>query len=325
MRTASSLNLRSTPSSGRGQKIAVVMGGTSAEREISLQTGNGVLAALGRLGYQTEAIDFDAALVERLREFAPDAVFNALHGGAGEDGTLPAILDWMRIPYQGSDVRASAIAMDKWITKTLARAHDIPVPRAVLMHLGADDQPGIPDPPGLPCVVKPVAEGSAVGVNVVHLADQWPDAVRAARSFGAKAIVEEYVHGREFTVAILDEQALPVVEITPHDDFYTYHAKYTAGASTHTVPAAVPEQLARTMQEHALRLHQVLGCRDYSRIDVLMSVTKSIYILECNTLPGLTQLSLFPEAAAAAGVSYDVLVELLIIAALKRGHARAVR
>jgi len=298
------------------------MGGASAEREISLQTGGGVLAALARLGFDSEAVDFDAAFVERLREFAPDAVFNALHGGAGEDGTLAAVLEWLGIPYQGSGVRASAIAMDKWITKALARANDIPVPRAVLVELAADELPEVPDPPGLPCVVKPVAEGSTVGVNVVHLAEQWPDAIRAVRPFGALAIVEEYIHGREFTVAILGGEALPVLEITPHDDFYTYHAKYTAGASTHTVPAQLPEHLARRTRDLGLRLHRALGCRDYSRVDLIMSVTHSLYVLECNTLPGLTPLSLFPEAAAASGISYDALVERLIECALARGGAR---
>jgi D-alanine-D-alanine ligase len=316
--------LKSTRSKNALPRIAVVMGGASAEREISLQTGAGVLAALQRLDYPCAQIDFDETFAQQLREFAPAAVFNALHGGAGEDGTLAAILDWLGVAYQGSDVRASAVAMDKWMTKAIARARDIPVPRAVLLELGAAD-PIIPDPPGLPCVVKPVAEGSAVGVNVVHVAQQWPDAVMAARAFGAAAIVEEYIHGREFTVAILDDDALPVVEITPHDDFYTYHAKYTAGASTHTVPAALPEQLSRKMQEHAQRLHRALGCRDYSRIDVIMSVTNSLYVLECNTLPGLTPVSLFPEAAAAAGITYDALIERLVAAALGRARAHAVR
>ena len=298
------------------------MGGASAEREISLQTGAGVLAALERLGYRCEPVEFDASFVERLRAIAPDAVFNALHGGAGEDGTIAAILDWLNVPYQGSGVRASAIAMDKWITKALARAHDIPVPRAVLMKIDAGGDPAIPDPPGLPCVMKPVAEGSTVGVNLVQIPEQWPDAVRAVSPFGAQAIVEEYIRGREFTVAILGDVALPVVEITPHDDFYTYHAKYTAGASTHVVPAVIPEHLSRRMQEHALRLHQALGCRDYSRVDLLMSVTNSISVLECNTLPGLTPLSLFPEAAGAAGITYDALVERLVERALSRGGIR---
>ena len=155
-------------------------------------------------------------------------VFLALHGTYGEDGTVQAILDSLRIPYQGSDARASAVAMDKWASKALARAHDIPVPRAVKLDAAQTDV--IPDPPGLPCVVKPVAEGSAVGVNVVHLPELWHEAVRAASNTGAPIIVEEYIHGREFTVAILERQALPIVEITPHDDFYTYHAKYTPGA-----------------------------------------------------------------------------------------------
>jgi len=213
--------------------------------------------------------------------------------------------------------------MDKWISKAVARAEDIPVPHAVLLDVDELAEPAIPDPPGMPCVVKPCAEGSAVGVNVVHLAELWPDAVRAAGAFRGPVIVEEYVEGREFTVAILGAEALPVVEITPHDDFYTYHAKYTAGASTHTVPAPLPDHIARRMQEYALRFHRALGCRDYSRIDMLMSVTNSIYVLECNTLPGLTPLSLFPEAAAAAGIPYDALVERLITSALARSRAGA--
>lgn len=304
-------------------KIAVVMGGDSAEREISLQTGGGVIAALAQLGYTSISLDFDAQVVDALREHAPDAVFNALHGGAGEDGTLQAILDWLRIPYQGSNARASAVAMDKWITKSLARAHDIPVPRGVLLDASAGAALEIPDVPGLPCVVKPAAQGSAVGVNIVHFPEQWSEAVREASAFGPSIIVEEYVEGREFTVAILGDEALPVVEISPHDDFYTYHAKYTAGASTHVVPAKLPAHLAERMQQHALRLHRALGCRDYSRVDVLMSVSNSMYVLECNTLPGLTPLSLFPEAAAAAGIAYDALIDRLVRGALSRAGVRA--
>jgi D-alanine-D-alanine ligase len=209
--------------------------------------------------------------------------------------------------------------MDKWISKAVARAHDIPVPRAVLMDAASDM--GVPEPPGLPCVVKPAAEGSAVGVNVVHLPELWPEALRAAGAYDGRVIVEEYIEGREFTVAILGAQALPVVEITPHDDFYTYHAKYTPGASTHTVPAPLPEHIARRMQEHALRFHRALGCRDYSRVDILMSVSNSMYVLECNTLPGLTPLSLFPEAAGAAGITYDALIDRLITGALTRAGA----
>lgn len=297
------------------------MGGPSAEREISLQTGAGVGAALGRLAYPHVSLDFDERVVDALRDRRPAVVFNALHGGAGEDGTVQAILDWLAIPYQGSGVRASAVAMDKWISKAVARAHDIPVPRAVRLDVAAGEGAAVPETLGLPCVVKPVAEGSAVGVNVVHLPELWPEAVRAASAYGGAIVVEEYIEGREFTVAILGDEALPVVEITPHDDFYTYHAKYTPGASTHSVPASLPDHLARRMQDHALRFHRALGCRDYSRVDVLMSVTNSMYVLECNTLPGLTPLSLYPEAAAAAGITYDALVDRLIHAALARAGA----
>lgn len=302
-------------------KVAVLAGGRSAEREISLQTAAGVGAALERLGYPHATLDFDARFVAALREIKPDVAFNALHGGAGEDGTVQAILDWLEVPYQGSGPRASAIAMDKWISKAVARAQGIPVPRGVRLDVARGEADRIPDPPGLPCVVKPVAEGSAVGVNVVHLEELWPEAVRAAGAYGGVIVVEEYIEGREFTVAVLADEALPVVEITAHDDFYTYHAKYTPGASTHVVPAPLSDHVARLMQTYALDLHRALGCRDYSRVDLRMSVTNSIYLLECNTLPGLTPLSLFPEAAAAAGITYDRLVERLVQAALARAAA----
>jgi D-alanine-D-alanine ligase len=268
-------------------------------------------------------LDFDAAFVERLRGERPDVVFNALHGGVGEGGTVQAILDWLKIPYQGSGPRASAIAMDKWISKAVARANDIPVPRGVLLDVRAGHASAVPDVPGLPCVVKPVAEGSAVGVSVVHFQEQWSEAVWETQAFGPTILVEEYIEGREFTVAILEDRALPVVEITPHDDFYTYHAKYTPGASTHTVPATLPASLAQKMQEYALRFHHILGCRDYSRVDIVMSVTNSMYLLECNTLPGLTPLSLFPEAAAAAGIPYEKLVDTLVRAACARAGVHA--
>ena len=298
--------------------VAVLMGGASAEREISLQTGDGVVHALSSLGFRTTTLDLDAAFVDTLRETKPDAVFIALHGGAGENGTVQAVLDWMEIGYQGSGMRASAVAMDKALTKAVMRAAELPTPMAVALDLD-DGIAELPRRPGLPCVVKPLAEGSAVGVTIVREAAQWTEAVEAARRVAHRVLVEAYVRGREFTVAILEDRALPVVEIVPADEFYSYHAKYTAGASRHIVPAQVDAAIASRMQEYALRLHRALGCRDYSRIDVMMDAhDASLYLLECNTLPGLTQLSLFPEAAAAAGVDYTTLVERLTRAALSR-------
>ncbi len=294
------------------------MGGNSAEREISLQTGMGVAATLEGLGYLTYSLEYDDAFVDRLRERRPDAVFIALHGGPGEDGSVQAILDWMRLPYQGSGVRASAVAMDKEMTKSLMLANGIRTPDAT----GLDTRAPLPAAPldeiGCPCVVKPVTQGSSVGVNLVSEPADWAEAILNAARYGGRILVEKYIAGREFTAAVLDEDALPIVEIIPNDDSYSYAAKYTAGGSTHKVPAQVDAPVAKTMQDFGLRLHRALGARDYSRTDLLLDEHGDVYALECNTLPGLTAFSLFPEAAAAAGISYSALVERLVKSALAR-------
>lgn len=300
--------------------IAVVMGGHSAERVISLQTGAGVLRALRALGYDAWSLDYNDSFIDALQHRRPAAVFNALHGGAGEDGTVAALLDWLGIAYQGSGVRACAVAMDKWLSKALMFVEQIPVARGI--RLGQRDALhfDVVANFGLPCVVKPVSEGSAVGVSIVRKPEEWRPAVEAARGNQGDTVllVEEYVAGREFTVAILGDEALPIVEITPHDAFYSYTAKYTQGGSTHIVPAQVAPEVARRMGEYALRLHRALDCRDYSRIDMLMDGQGRIVVLECNTLPGLTPVSLFPDAARAANIAYESLVQRLIVCALAR-------
>lgn len=298
------------------------MGGRSAEREISLQTGAGVLTTLERLGYAAFAADYDDHLVENLHERRPDAVFIALHGGAGEDGSVQAMLEWLRIPYQGSGVRASAVAMDKWVTKALMRAEGIPTPPAAVIGALAPGAsiPAIPDDIGCPCVVKPIADGSSVGVHIVSEQADWEPAIRDAAVNGDRILVERYVGGREFTVAVLDDVALPVVEIIPNDESYSYAAKYTPGGSTHRVPADLDVANTTRMQKYGLDLHRALGARDYSRTDVLLDNDGKLYVLECNTLPGLTQFSLFPEAAAAAGIDYAALIERLVKSALRRAE-----
>ena len=298
--------------------IAVLLGGNSAEREISLQTGMGVAATLEGLGYITYSLEYDDTFVDRLRERRPDAVFIALHGGPGEDGSVQAILDWMRLPYQGSGVRASAVAMDKEMTKALMRANGIPTPPAAVLEAHAALPKAPPKDIGCPCVVKPAAQGSSVGVTIVSESADWPDAIASAAKFGGRILVEKYIAGREFTAAVLDEQSLPVVEIIPNDDSYSYAAKYTPGGSTHKVPAELDAPVAAKMQDYALKLHRALGARDYSRTDLLLDEQNDIYALECNTLPGLTAYSLYPEAAAAAGFSYSALVDRLVKNALGR-------
>ncbi len=298
--------------------IAVLMGGHSVESEISLQTGSGVMAALKTLDYPAARIDYEEGFEKELARVRPAAVFNALHGGDGEDGTVQAVLEWLRIPYQGSGVRASAAAMDKWLTKALLKAEGLPSPRAIRVS-ARDARAGlVPEDIGLPCIVKPRAQGSAVGVSILREASEWPEAVRSAVVGDGEIVVEEYIEGREFTVAVLEDTALPVIEITPHDRFYSYQAKYTPGGSTHTVPAKIEAALAQQMREAALGLHSALGCRDYSRVDIMVDRSGRMWILECNTLPGLTPLSLFPDAAAAAGIPYEKLVERLVLCALSR-------
>jgi D-alanine-D-alanine ligase len=210
--------------------------------------------------------------------------------------------------------------MDKWVSKAVLRALDIPTPRAIRLTQTQALAYDVRECFGLPCVVKPRAQGSAVGVSIVRDRDEWSSAVHEACVAGDEVLVEEYIGGREFTVAILEDRALPVVEITPHEAFYSYSAKYTAGGSTHTVPAQLSAAQAGRLQAAALAFHQALGARDYSRIDVLMDGTGKMAVLECNTLPGLTALSLFPDAARAVGISYEALVERLVLCALSRGR-----
>jgi D-alanine-D-alanine ligase len=299
--------------------IGVVMGGRSAEREISLLSGAGIIAALQALGYPTRQFDYNDLLVDELRAARPAAIFNALHGGEGEDGTVQAIFDWLGIGYQGSQVRACAVAMDKWLTKALAQSQGLPVPRGRKLLASDAVSFRVQDEFELPCVVKPNAEGSAIGVSIVRSPAEWRQAIERTQS--DEVLIEEYIEGREFTVAILEDQALPLVEIAPHDSFYSYQAKYTTGGSTHIVPADVESTLAKRMQHDGLELHRALGARDYSRVDIMLGKSGKHAILECNTLPGFTGLSLFPDAARAVGISYEALVERLVLCALSRSSA----
>lgn len=306
-------------------KVAVVMGGSSAEREISIQTGSGVMRALGSLGYEAQSLDYDGRFIDALREIAPDVVFNALHGPGGEDGHVQALLEYLGIPYTGSGVEASAIAMDKHITKKLLAAEGLPTAAWDLFDLSGGTLPLLPGSLDLPLVIKPRFEGSSQGVNIVKTHEQWTSAMLSAAKGYSQIMAEEFIDGREYTVGILGEEALPVIEIIPNtDDFYTFDAKYAPGGSTHIVPAKVDEDLAARLQMLALSTHRLLGLRDYSRTDFIVSKEGRPQILEVNTLPGLTQTSLIPDACAALGISYEALVDRLITYALARTEVRDV-
>jgi len=301
------------------------MGGSSAEREISIRTGSGVMRALQALGYDAQSLDYDARFVDAVREIAPDVVFNALHGPGGEDGHVQALLDFLGIPYTGSGVEAAALAMDKHLTKKLLAAEGLPTAAWDVFDLSGGTLPLLPGSLDLPLVIKPRFEGSALGVVIVRTHEQWTSAMLAAAKTYSQIMAEEYLDGREFTVGILGEEALPVIEIIPNaDEFYTFDAKYAPGGSTHIVPAKIDEDLAARLQMIALSVHRLLGLRDYSRTDFIVTKEGRPQLLEINTLPGLTATSLVPDACAAVGISYEALVDRLVGYALSRRDVRDV-
>ena len=303
-------------------RIAVVMGGPSTERDVSIASGRGVLAALERLEYDVQSLDFDDRFVDALATIAPDAVFNALHGPGGEDGTLQGILDWMRVPYTGSDLRSCALALDKHITKKLLSAEGLPTPAWDTFDFDGGTLPLLPGSLNLPLVVKPRNEGSSTGVRLVRTHEEWSRAMIGISEQRATILAEEFVEGREFSCGIFFEQPMPVIEILPEGrEFYDYDAKYAPGGSRHDVPAKIDHDLSHRIQMLALSTHRLVGLRDYSRTDVIVTASGRPYILEINALPGLTPTSLFPEECAAAGIPFDALVDRLVRAALDRGRA----
>lgn len=307
----------------RTAKVAVVMGGNSAERDISIASGAGVMRALQSLGYDARSLDFDERFVEAIRELKPDVAFNALHGPGGEDGHVQALLEYLCVPYTGSGVEASALAMDKHLTKKLLAGEGLPTAAWDLFDLSGGTLPLLPGSLDLPLVVKPRFEGSALGVAIVRTHEQWTVAMLSASKTYAQILAEEYVAGREFTAAVLGEEALPIVEILANrDEFYSFDAKYQPGGSTHVAPARIDDDLAARLQMLALSAHRLLGLRDYSRTDFIVSTDLRPYILEINSLPGLTPTSLFPDACAPVGMTFEALIDRLVGYALARGELR---
>lgn len=300
-------------------KVAVVMGGPGAEREVSIESGTGVMRALTTLGYEARSLDFDGRFVDALRALAPDVVFNALHGLGGEDGTIQGVLEWMGIPYTGSGIAACATTIDKHLTKKLLAAEGLPTPAWDVFDLTGGTLPLLPGSLNLPLVVKPRAGGSSAGVVIVHSHEAWSKTIIEAAGRTPEILAEEFVSGREFSCGVLGEDALPVVEIVPSDEFYSYDAKYKPGGSRHLVPAPIDHDLTARLQTLALSVHRLLGLRDYSRTDFIVSKEGRPTILEINALPGMTPTSLIPDEAAQAGVSYEALVDRLVHYALARG------
>jgi D-alanine-D-alanine ligase len=299
-------------------RVAVVMGGPSAEREVSIESGQSVLKALAALGHDAQSLDFDGRFVDALREIRPDVVFNALHGTGGEDGTIQGVLEWLGIPYTGSDLTSCALAMDKHLTKKLLAAEGLPTPAWDTFDLAGGTLPLLPGSLNLPLVVKPRSSGSSAGVSIVRTHEEWTKAMIGVAPKTTQILAEEFIPGREFSSGVLGEEALPLVEIIASDEFYSYDAKYKPGGSRHLVPAPIDADLTARLQMLALSVHRMLGLRDYSRTDFIVTKEGRPYILEINALPGLTPLSLLPDEARAAGISFEALIERLLQFALGR-------
>lgn len=295
--------------------VAVLMGGWSAEREVSLATGEACAEALRRAGFRVTPLDVKRDIAVVLADLGPDVAFNALHGKWGEDGCMAAILETMQIPYTHSGVRASAIAMDKAKSKILFAAAGIPVAesRIVDLEVAAEHHP-LP----LPYVLKPQAEGSSVGVLIVDHSSNGPAVIilEQRELYGNQIMAERFIPGKELTCAVMGDVALGVIDIQPAVGFYDYRAKYAPGGSVHILPADIPRDIYRKVQQYALAAHQALGCRGVSRADFRYDDTPGsdgeLILLEINTQPGMTGTSLVPELAAHAGHSFEELVTWMV-------------
>ena len=301
--------------------VLVLMGGWSSEREVSLTSGKGVAEALEARGHRVTRLDMDRDVAAKIAEAAPDVVFNALHGVPGEDGTVQGMLDLMGVPYTHSGLATSVVAIDKQLTKHELVPHGVPMPGGRIVK-SADLHAG--DPLQRPYVLKPVNEGSSVGVAIVTDDGNYGnpiarDATGPWQEFES-LLAEPYIRGRELTSAVLGDRALGVTELVPKSGFYDFDAKYTDGMTEHVCPARIPEEIARLCCEYALRAHRLLGCRGVSRSDFRWDDERGeegLFLLETNTQPGMTPLSLVPEQARHCGIEYGELCEIVIEDALR--------
>ena len=296
-----------------GRRIGVLMGGRSGEREVSLRSGKNVLEALARAGLDACGIDAGTEVAAELRKRRIDAAFVVLHGRYGEDGTVQGLLEMMDIPYTGSGVLASALAMHKAYAKKIFAEHRIPTPDHLWMRREGDCPCGLAaDDLGLPLVVKPVDEGSSLGVAIVRDPASLKKAVAAVGRKYGDVLVERFITGMNVTVGILGAgartRALPILELVPKNEFYDYQAKYTGGMTEFIIPARLPGAIYKKAQETALAAHRALGCHGWSRVDIIVDRAGTPQVLEVNTCPGMTDLSDLPAEAKADGIGYDQLV-----------------
>lgn len=306
--------------------VAVLMGGPSSEREVSLNTGAAITAALIEKGYNAIAVDFEPQkIAEQLQAVNAKVVFNAVHGLYGEDGRLQTLLEMLEMPYTGSGMVASAVGMDKAVSKRIMKAEGIRTPKSlILVEDGGYDCKAeiLKTFPKLPIVIKSANQGSSIGVEIVQNVEALEAALKMAFKYSREVVVEEFITGKELTVAMFEEGgkvvAFPVINIVPHSGVYDYHSKYTKGETEYLVPAPLDEATTKAVQELALATYKAIGCSGVARADIMLDEDGNGYVLEVNTVPGMTATSLVPKAAAAVGISFPELCERILLGATVR-------
>ncbi len=289
------------------------MGGFSEEREISMKTGNAVVTAFKEKGYDVDPIIADRSLWEKIRKSKPDVAFIALHGSMGEDGAVQGLLEWMGIPYVGSGILGSAIALNKTISKQLLTFHEIPTPDFI--SISRENPEGLEllrKDLKLPTIVKPASQGSTIGLTVVRHENELEAAVQKAFEHDEEVLIEDYIDGRLLAVGVVGEKILPIVEIKPKGGLYDYEAKYTKGKTDYVVPAPLNHETRKRCEELAWKTHKILRCHGFSRVDLILDKDDNPTVLELNTIPGMTETSLLPMAAKEAGMEFGDLLENIL-------------
>ena len=294
------------------KKIGVLLGGMSAEREISLKTGNAALQALQQLGYAAVAIDVQKNLPQQLQQAGIEIAFIALHGRFGEDGRVQGLLEMLQIPYTGSGVLASSLAIDKVMTKQFFLYHQLPTPEFNFMRDGDSMTDLLERCHHLPAVVKPSREGSTIGITIAENREELRAGIELASNLDGTVLVEDFIEGSELTVSVLNGRALPVIKIVPKSGFYDYQAKYNSGDTEYLLPAPIDKDVYQLVQQAAVKACRVLGCRGAARVDFMLRQGE-FFCIEINTIPGMTETSLLPKAAQAAGIDFAQLVEMILL------------
>ncbi len=306
------------------KKILVLDGGLSTEREISKKSGKAISNALFRSGFEVLEFDFKGSIEKVIGEFGPDAVFIALHGKFGEDGTVQGMLELSGIPYTGSGVLTSAICMNKLVTKRLLNSFGVKTPKYISLRFGETisfkESLRILDTDKV--VIKPIDQGSTIGITITNSEKEFEAGLKEAFSLSTELLIEEFVKGKEITVSLIGNgeniEILPVIEIIPKNEYYDFESKYVPGMSTHLIPANIKPETYKEAQSVSLKVYRELGVRDFGRVDLIVDEDESVYVLEVNTIPGFTETSLLPDAAKSAGISFEELVKRIAEFALSR-------